>query len=221
MKEKKSSEEKTDVLEPADKQGDTQDKKQGKKPSVFQKFSRWLEWDLPRPLRTAPHMGMRMVKTGVAVLAVFFFYLFVKRPENGLFMAMIATIVSMQDTVNKSLRIGVIRVIATGMGGLIGLAFVWGANTLGLAESSAVTAILNSLGVMLCIWVCVWWGVQEGAVISCVVFQAIFLNAGVESPYLYALNRMLDTAIGIVFSVIVNLSIRRPKAKDGTRPPEP
>lgn len=214
--------EEKDIKTPAGKDDEAErDKreKQRKSRNPFHRLGAWLELDFTRPLHTVPHVGMRIFKTGVAVLAVFFFYLFVKRPENGLLMAMIATIVSLQDTVNKSLRIGVIRLIGTALGGLIGIGLIWCTAFVGAAQHQLIIAVMNSLGVVLSISICVWWGIGEGAVIACVVFTAIFLNAAGDSPYLYALNRMLDTVIGIVISVIVNLSIRRPKMRE-ENPPE-
>ena len=77
----------------------------------------------------------------------------------------------------------------------------------------------NCFGVGVCIGIGVWLGFSGGAVISCVVFTAIYLNAAGDDPYLYAWDSLVDTTIGNVIAVIVNISIRRPKGKDQENPP--
>ena len=129
MKDDRNEREKTDSEE---KNG----KEPGKKgPGLFRRMGAWLELDLPKRLNRPLPFGMRIFKTGLATLAVFFFYLFVNRPENGILMAMIAAIVSLQDTVSRSFRVGVLRLIGTTLGGIFGIAFIYLMNLAGLAEA--------------------------------------------------------------------------------------
>lgn len=55
---------------------------------------------------------------------------------------------------------------------------------------------------------------KQASYFSCVVFLSIVVNHIDDlHPYLFVLNRFLDTAIGIIIGVFVNISIN-PKIMD-------
>ncbi|MEG1857555.1 MAG: FUSC family protein, partial [Pseudoflavonifractor sp.] len=80
---------------------------------------------------TIPKIGMRIVKTAMAVMICFFIFLpfWVRTPlgvndplrEVGPFYACIAAIICMQSSVEQSVRQGVSRVIGTILGGVVGI----------------------------------------------------------------------------------------------------
>jgi uncharacterized membrane protein YgaE (UPF0421/DUF939 family) len=47
---------------------------------------------------------------------------------------------------------------------------------------------------------------------SCIVFAAILVSRSESSPYVYALFRMVETAVGIMVAVLINRFLGRPKS---------
>ena len=174
----------------------------------FAQVCAWLE--LGRPMRKMPHIGMRIVKTGLVVFFTLLIYSLWNRPDSGAFLAVAAGIVSMQDTMGYSLRIGIVRLLATAIGGVLGVICVWLISALGIRDMAVLYALALALSTILCIIICVWLNLREGSVLSIVVCLAILINMEPSDSYVYALNRAIDTGIGIVLSVILNLAIRRP-----------
>jgi Predicted membrane protein len=168
--------------------------------------------ELSRPMQRRPHIGMRIFKSGLAVFVTMLIYVLWKRPESGAFLALVAAVVSMQDTMGNSLRIGIIRLFATVIGGLIGILLIWPVSL--IRNYFVLYAFLLSFATILCITICVWLELREASILSSVVCLAILINEGVSHSYVYALNRILDTAIGIGISVVINIAIRRPPMKN-------
>lgn len=181
-------------------------------PKWYKELHTWL--DLGEPLKNRPKFGMRIIKTGLAVFVTAVLYMFLGRSDSSVFLALIAGVVSMQDTMGHSVRMGVIRLMGTAIGGIIGIVLTWAITVLNVKEIEFIRAIVLAIGTMLCIVTCVWLDLRDGSVISVVVCQAILIQEPVSHSYIYALNRILDTAIGIVVSVVINVIIRKPPTID-------
>ncbi|HVJ50090.1 FUSC family protein [Desulfitobacterium sp.] len=146
--------------------------------------------------------GWRIVKTGIAVcLCVFIAHLL--RLEYPFYSA-IATVIALQATMADSFKQGVNRLKGTFVGAVFGYLF-------------ALVAINNplwiGLGIIVVFVVLNYMRWNEAMNIASVVFIAITLNVMGE-PLNYAVNRFIDTALGIFIAFMVNWLIFPPKYKE-------
>lgn len=159
-----------------------------------------------------PTVGMRTVKTAVAVVICFLLFLpfWVRVPPGGHdplkdvgpFYACIAAVICMQGTVGQSIKQGIFRLVGTAIGGLVGLALL----LLGdLIQVPLVTGLLLGVGVLLTLWCCNLIKRPEACSIGCVVVCVVILNHPEEAErYLYTIFRILETMVGILVAVAVN-----------------
>lgn len=107
----------------------------------------------------------------------------------------------MESTVVNSFKAGINRMQGTFLGAVIGLAF---------SSLKPNSPILCALGTIIIIVVCNKFKWKKAVVISCTVFYAIMINLSTKTPFEYSFNRLLDTFIGIIISVVVNYLIFAP-----------
>jgi uncharacterized membrane protein YgaE (UPF0421/DUF939 family) len=73
---------------------------------------------------------------------------------------------------------------------------------------------IGGLGVLIVIYFCNLFKKSGASVISSIVFLAIVIGVSEKSPFLYALDRMMDTFIGIIIALLVNIGIYPMKEED-------
>lgn len=175
-------------------------------------------------------IGMRNIKTALSVFVCLVFYLLCNfvygllpagdsalcRLLNFLLnrhdvsYACVAAIVSMQSSVEGSVAFGKSRLIGTAVGGVIGIVMV---ASVPLSNHTVLSYLLVSLGVVITIYICNIIKHSPASAIACIVFLVIVLSIDSGSNAVpYAINRMIDTAIGILISVPINCFIRAPKS---------
>lgn len=176
------------------------------------------------------HIGMRIVKT---VLAVFVCSILGWLRGETAFFSMIAAVLCMQKSAEKTLTTSFNRVIGTAVGGAYGVIVLFLETQFRLQRILPLFYLIVSL--MLIPVILTATGIKKPSVaaFACVVFLSTTVyHVGDADPYTYALNRMLDTVIGIVVALIVNLAMPGPKMKvpvsasadmdgPGTAGPEP
>lgn len=180
---------------------------------------------------TPPHIGMRTVKTTVAVmLSIIIFPLLTlaskKIPENSAsilsllrfllnrdspIFACIASIIVMQPTVEKSLKQGSSRIVGTIVGGIVGLIFTFVCTFL---PYRLLHFALIGIGIVAVITFFNVIGSPKSTSIGLVTFLIIMINITNNTPIIYAINRIIDTAIGVVISVFINKYLTAPKWLD-------
>ena len=143
--------------------------------------------------------GMRNIKTGIGVMICMLIGNL--KIVDSTFYAVVACIVCMQTTVKGSLTAGIDRLKGTLIGGVIGFLFV-------LIKPD--NPILAALGIITTIYICNILNINSSISIACVVFCAIQINLGTESPLDYSIHRIIDTSIGIIIGVAVNYLLWRP-----------
>lgn len=154
------------------------------------------------------HIGMRNVKTAVSVLLCLVIYQIWGR--DGVMLACIAAILSMQGTLEKSFFTGLYRVIGTVIGGVFGGAFLTLSNmTLG----GKLYMLYAAVGVVLIIYLETLIDRPESVSISCIVFLIIMVDLEQQGALSYAFNRTVDTLVGIACALIVNLLIKPPRSE--------
>lgn len=148
-----------------------------------------------------PKIGMRNIKTATAAALCALVYFFLNRSPA---FACIGAIFGMGSDLNSSKQHGGNRLFGTIIGGLLGIALF--AVYLQFRPDGGRSLLLVPLvfiGTVLLIILCqIFWvgGVQPGGVVLCI----ILFNTPVESYIPYAMNRIFDTAIGVLAALLVN-----------------
>lgn len=161
-----------------------------------------------------PSIGLRLIKTGIAVFLCFCVNM-LRGDADVVFYSHIAAIYCMQDSITETKKNAVNRAVATTVGALYGLV------TLLLFPSLAVETmserlmhgIVISAMVILVVYTTVVIKQRDTAYFANVVYLSIVINNITNSPYLFALNRFLDTMIGIVIALLVN-TFRLPRERN-------
>lgn len=157
------------------------------------------------------------------MIAVFLSMLLDSLREGAMpFYAAIAAVIVIQQNRRSSVKAAVNREIATLAGGFFGLAFLILESVFGHAEPPVLRYALLALVLLPLISFSVYIRKTEMTFLMCVVFLSVaLLHGGDESPYLFAINRIIDTSIGIGVALAVN-EIPRFSAvkKRRQRPPE-
>lgn len=148
-------------------------------------------------------VGMRNIKTAISVsICVALAHIF---NREYIFYAAIASVIAMQSSVSDSFKAGKNRMKGTIVGAIIGFIF---------AFISPDNILLCGIGIVILIFICNFLGWNKSVTISCIVFLAIMLNLNGRTPFLYSINRIIDTFMGITVAVLVNYFILPPKHWD-------
>ena len=155
------------------------------------------------------HVGMRNIKTAIAATLCALLYAFFDR--NPTF-ACIGAIFGMGSDFKDSKRSGGNRLFGTIFGGLIGMALFYVYIQFYPEPTSNFRFMLFELlfvGVILLVLICQFFlvpgAIQAGGVVLCI----IMFNTPVDQFITYPLNRIFDTAIGVIIGIIVNMVISR------------
>ena len=151
--------------------------------------------------RLFPRIGMRNIKTATAAALCALVYFFLDRSPA---FACIGAIFGMGSDLENSRLHGGNRLFGTLIGGLLGMALfrvylIFYPN----GGHSLLLVPLVFVGVVILILLCqVFWvgGVQPGGVVLCI----LLFNTPPDTYVSYALNRILDTAIGVLAAMAVN-----------------
>lgn len=150
-------------------------------------------------------IGMRVTKTVIAVYTCFLISFF----REGLpFYSAIAAILSMQTDSKDSFEVGKNRIKGTIIGGVYGFLAIILVNFIGVEIFGHIHYLVLSLFLIPIIYTNVHLKTYTSTYISCVVFLSITVAHGGDSiPMYFALNRVIDTLIGIGVSWIINIII--------------
>lgn len=155
------------------------------------------------------HIGMRNIKTAIAATLCALLYAFFER--NPTF-ACIGAIFGMGSDFNDSKRSGGNRLFGTIVGGLIGMGLFYVYIQFYPEPTSRFRFMLFELlfvGILIMVLVCqllvIPGAIQPAGVVLCI----ILFNTPVDAYISYPLNRIFDTAIGVIIGIIVNLLISR------------
>ena len=148
-----------------------------------------------------PKIGMRNIKTATAAALCAFVYYFLDRSPA---FACIGAIFGMGSDLNTSKQHGGNRLFGTIIGGLLGMA-LFRVYLVFHPEGgrSMMLVPLVFIGTVLLIILCqIFWvgGIQPGGVVLCI----ILFSTPVDTYISYALNRILDTAVGVLAALLVN-----------------
>lgn len=150
-----------------------------------------------------PKVGLRIIKSSLAVFICF--AVDSLRPGGLPFYSAIAAILCMQPDVKNSLRVAVNRTIGTLTGGVYGIIFLCAIHQIPALGTGLARAMCLSLSLIPLMYLTVLMKKTAATYITCVVFLSVTVIHGADAvPYMFALNRILDTLIGIFVSLAVN-----------------
>ena len=153
-----------------------------------------------------PKVGLRNIKTALSASLCALIYFFIDR--NPTF-ACIGAVFGMGANMEHSRLHGGNRLFGTIIGGFIGMAlFRFYLIFYPDGENRFLLIPLLFVGVVVLILLSqmFWVGaVQPGSVVLCI----LLFNMPVETYVSYALNRMADTAVGVVISLLINYLLPR------------
>ena len=152
------------------------------------------------------HVGWRTIKTAVSAMLVAIVYCLIGR--NPAF-ACIGVIFGLGYDMEDSIKNGGNRLFGTLIGGLLSIVvfrfylifFPQGGHTVFLA-------VLLGFAIVILILLCSYFwpgGVQPGGVVLCIVL----FSTPVDRYIPYALNRILDTSVGVIVALAVNYFLPR------------
>lgn len=154
------------------------------------------------------HIGMRIIKTALAVFICGVIGWL--RERDGLnFFSMIAAVICMQKTAEATIRNSFNRVIGTAVGGAFGVAVLFVETQLHLQQLFMPLYILVC-SVLIVPIIVTTLAIHKPTVtgFTCIVFLGVVIyHVGDASPYTYAMDRLLDTVIGIIVALIINLTM--------------
>ena len=152
------------------------------------------------------HVGWRTIKTAVTAMLVAVVYCLLGR--NPAF-ACIGVIFGLGSDMQDSIRNGGNRLFGTLIGGLLSIVVFWiYLQFYPQGGHSMMLALLLGAAIVVLILLCLYFwpgGVQPGGVVLCIVLY----STPVETYVSYALNRILDTAIGVIVALLVNYFLPR------------
>ncbi len=158
-----------------------------------------------RENRRIKFLGMRVVKTIIAVYICFLISLLTKTSP---FYSAIAAILCMQNSPEDSYEVGKNRMIGTLIGGLYGFIAVLLVDFLNIEVFTHTHYLILCLFLIPLIYTNVMCESRDSTYISCVVFLSITVSHGGDaSPLMFALSRVINTVIGIIVSIVINRAI--------------
>ncbi|MDE5598839.1 MAG: FUSC family protein [Lachnospiraceae bacterium] len=153
-----------------------------------------------------PGLGLRSIKTAFATMLTALLY--AHFPNSNPTFACIGAIFGMGVNMEDSKRSGGNRFFGTIIGGFIGLGLFKVEHLIFPDGNYWLKVVMVFLGIIILIALCVrfHWpgGVQPGGVVLCIILfntPPNYIN--------YAIDRMIDTGIGVIISLLVNYEFSR------------
>ena len=166
-------------------------------------------------LDEAPNLrvGRRIIKTVIAVFICALIGYF--RGNSTAIVSMVAAVICIQPTREKSVMFAVNRIFGTLLGGLLGAACLYLARLVGLTSIAPLYYLFISVMLIPLILLTLLIRRPSVSSFSCVVFLMVTVTlVDGSGPVMYAVWRTLETLIGIVVALLVNRFFPRRK-KDG------
>lgn len=149
-------------------------------------------------------IGFRTIKTVAAVFVCFLIDYLVY--PNSAFFSSVAAILCIQKSSKDSLEEAKKREVGTIIGGLYGALFLFLENLIGSFSWELLRYLVISLMLIPIIQLSVKIKQDKGTFLMCVVFLSIVINrAGDANPLSFALERTLETSVGIAVALCISL----------------
>ena len=144
--------------------------------------------------------GLRTLKTALAVLICIGIWSIWN--DAMPFFASVAAVITMQNSIESSVKAGFQRFIGTLVGAFVAGLLVW---------IVPINLITIGIGIILVIHLTAMMKENNSAAIASIVFLAVIINVDTQSINSYIVLRVIETSLGIATAVIINLLIKPPK----------
>lgn len=148
-----------------------------------------------------PHVGLRIVKTLVSCLAVALVYQYLLGGRNPCF-ACIGAVYGMGNQFQEGFRNGFNRFVGTLLGGLMVIPFYWlyYYQPLGIPQS-----VYLIVGLFCVIYINLVFGANNAIQPGTVVYFVVMFTQPTANYMSYTLARIIDTGVGVVFSLVISM----------------
>ncbi|WP_196001218.1 HAD hydrolase family protein [Clostridium sp. 1001271B_151109_B4] len=164
-------------------------------------------------LTALPPIGMRIIKSSIGVLLGFIIYL-IRGRQGAPFYTALSVLWCMQPYTSNAKANAIQRTIGTFIGAFFGLIVILIEFYLLPLDNELIRYILISILIIPVIYTTVIINKKNASYFSCVVYLSIVVNHLTDTnPYLFVINRILDTMIGIILALIINTA-RIPRKKN-------
>ncbi len=168
-------------------------------------------------------IGARVIKS---VAAAFFCAALGHFRGEPAFFSVLAAIICMQNTAEKTVTSAVNRTVGTILGGLFGVGVLFAAKALALERWMLLYYAILCLLLIPLIELCLAINKPSAVTLACAAFFSItIVHIADVQPLDYALNRVLDTMLGVLIALAINLLFPIPSpppaAPDPTEPDDP
>lgn len=144
-------------------------------------------------------IGLRNIKTAISATLCAIIYQCINR--NPTF-ACIGAVFGMDNSVPSSLKTGGNRLIGTMIGGIIGMLFY--SLSLMMSYKFITHIVLIFVGIIFLIYMSQLLNCANAIQAGSVVFFIVMLNTPEDQYFMYAINRIIDTAFGVTMSIVIN-----------------
>lgn len=151
---------------------------------------------------TSNGLGFRTLKTALAISLILLVAYLTKYPD-AYYICSVA-LLTIQITPKESIRLGIERLTGTAIGGALGTMMLYISIYLNIH-----IYILAVFSLVLGIFLSNLIKMKGASAICALVIMLILIVPLDTKPYLYAIKRTLETAIGIVVAVLINISFKR------------
>lgn len=154
---------------------------------------------------------MRTIKTAVGVVLGYLVFLplwyFFPNPTGTVLDHMnplytcLAAVICMQSSLEQTWNQGLSRLVGTMVGGLVGILMLipdW------LLEIPVLFALMMGCAVVASIWICLLIRRPSACAMASVLACVILFNHVGPERYYYAASRILETAIGVCITLVIN-----------------
>ncbi len=143
------------------------------------------------------HIGLRTVKTTVAVLIAMVLVQIYGTSDSKLIFAMLGAMTAMYPTIRESLRASVSQLVGVLFGALLGIGLLY-LPLPGLVQAAIGIALVITLYNML--------RIPFAPDLACLIVVLLCVTPEIK-PLAYALGRVWDTAIGLAVGMLINILV--------------
>lgn len=163
-------------------------------------------------MKQIPKIGLRIIKSAVAVFLCYLFNYF--RGENGIvFYSQLSVLWCIQSYISTTKQNANQRIAGTFIGAGFGLVVLLFFLLIRNAELQVgdfsmylIKGLITSVVIIFVLYATVILNKKNASYFSCVVFLSIVvIHGGDNNPFIFTLNRVIDTMVGIFIGVAVNL----------------
>lgn len=152
-----------------------------------------------------PPIGMRIIKSALGVLICFVIYI-LRGKQGTPFYSALAVLWCIQNRTNNTIGNALQRTIGTFIGASYGLLYILLRQSIPILNDDLIHYFIISAALIPIIYTTVILKQKKASYFSCVVFLSIVVNHLMdENPYVFVANRTLDTLIGIILGIVLNV----------------